>query len=29
LRSLSADDWNSARAAYADFALAARRNALA
>ena len=29
LRSLSADDWNAARAAYADFALAARRNALA
>jgi len=29
LRSLSADDWNAARAAYAEFALAARRNALA
>ncbi len=29
LRSLSADDWTAARAAYADFALAARRNALA
>lgn len=29
LRSLSADDWNAARAAYADFALVARRNALA
>jgi len=29
LRRLSADDWNAARAAYADFALAARRNALA
>lgn len=29
LRSLSAEDWNAARAAYADFALAAHRNALA
>ena len=29
LRSLSADDWHAARAAYADFALAARREALA
>lgn len=29
LRSLSADDWHAARAAYADFALAARQNALA
>jgi hypothetical protein len=29
LRSLSADDWQAARAAYADFALAARQNALA
>ncbi len=29
LRGLSADDWDAARAAYADFALAARRNALA
>jgi hypothetical protein len=29
LRRLSADDWDAARAAYADFALAARRNALA
>jgi hypothetical protein len=29
LRRLSADDWTAARAAYADFALAARRNALA
>jgi len=29
LRSLSADDWHAARAAYADFALAARGNALA
>jgi hypothetical protein len=29
LRSLSAEDWNAARAAYAEFALAARRNALA
>ena len=29
LRSLSADDWQDARAAYADFALAARQNALA
>jgi hypothetical protein len=29
LRSLSSDDWTAARAAYADFALAARRNALA
>lgn len=28
LRSLSADDWHAARAAYADFALAARKNAL-
>lgn len=28
LRSLSADDWHAARAAYADFALAARQNAL-
>ena len=28
LRSLSADDWHAARAAYADFALAARHNAL-
>lgn len=28
LRSLSVDDWTAARAAYADFALAARRNAL-
>ena len=29
LRRLSADDWDAARAAYADFALASRRNALA
>ena len=29
LRRLSVDDWDAARAAYADFALAARRNALA
>ena len=29
LRSLSADDWTAARAAYAEFALVARRNALA
>jgi hypothetical protein len=29
LRSLTIDDWDAARAAYADFALAARRNALA
>ncbi len=29
LRSLTADDWTAARAAYADFALVARRNALA
>lgn len=29
LRSLSVEDWNAARAAYADFALAAGRNALA
>lgn len=28
LRSLTADDWHAARAAYADFALAARQNAL-
>lgn len=28
LRSLTADDWRAARAAYADFALAARNNAL-
>ena len=28
LRSLTADDWRAARAAYADFALAARHNAL-
>lgn len=29
LRSLTADDWTTARAAYAEFALVARRNALA
>ena len=29
LRRLSAEDWDAARAAYAEFALAARRNALA
>jgi hypothetical protein len=29
LRSLTVDDWHAARAAYADFALAARHNALA